>query len=91
MRKILGASSLNIVLLLSKSSLILLLIAIIVALPLSFKLNELYLTIYAYKIELSPMLFIAGILLVVGLVMITVGSQTIKAALTNPVKWLRYE
>ena len=90
-RKTLGAENLEIVLLLSKGFLRILGIAVLIAAPLSFILNNLWLRKFPNRVDfgLGTILFGSGILLVLGL--ITIGSQTIRAARRNPVRALKME
>ncbi len=90
-RKVLGASSEQLTFLLSKSFLVLMGIAAIVGIPAGYFLGELFLTQYAYKIEITPLLIFAGIFIVGGLGMLVIASQTWRAASVNPVESLRYE
>lgn len=90
-RKVLGASVSGIVALLSKEYLKLVLVAIVVAIPLSWWAMNKWLQDFAYKIPLSWWLFaLAGIL---GLVVafLTVSFHALKAANANPVKSLKTE
>lgn len=90
-RKVLGASVVTIIQLLSTSFLKLILISIALALPIAyFGMNE-WLSGYAYRIDLSVLLFIIPALLLLIVALITVAAQAIKAANANPVKSLRYE
>jgi len=90
-RKVLGASVVTIIQLLSTSFLKLILISIALALPIAyFGMNE-WLSGYAYRIDLSVLLFIIPALLLLIIALITVAAQAIKAANANPVKSLRYE
>jgi putative ABC transport system permease protein len=91
MRKVLGASVSDIVLLFSKNYIIRILIAASLTFPLTFLLMKKWLEGFAYRIELSWYFFAlsAGIVLLVALV--TLSLQTIKAATANPVESLRYE
>jgi putative ABC transport system permease protein len=90
-RKVMGASSTEITLLLSKSFIFLLSIAVIIGAPAGYFLGATFLTQYAYKIQISPILMICGIFTVGILGIITIGSQTWRAASSNPIKSLRYE
>jgi putative ABC transport system permease protein len=90
-RKVMGASVLEITVLLSKSFMILIATAAVVGLPISIFLSNFFLDIYAYKIEISFLLVSTGLLLITVLGLLTIGSQTINAARLNPVKSLRYE
>jgi putative ABC transport system permease protein len=46
---------------------------------------------FAQRISLTPLLFLPGLLLLLLVAGVTVGSQTVKAALADPVKSLRTE
>lgn len=90
-RKVLGSSVKNILLLLSKDLLKPVLLGTLIAFPVGYYAMNLWLQSFAYRINMGPGVFIlAGIiaLLIAG---ITVSVQTIKAALANPVKSLRTE
>ena len=90
-RKVLGASVASIVALLSKDFLKLVLIAIVIASPLAwYAMNE-WLKEFAYKIDIEWWMFAGAGLLAVGIALLTVSFQSIKAALMNPVKSLRSE
>ena len=88
-RKVLGATTSNIVMLLSKDFIRLVLASIVMALPLSYLFMQKWLAQFAYKIELSAWIFVsaAGISLVIA--WLTVGSQAFKAANVNPVESLK--
>lgn len=90
-RKVMGASVVNVMLLLSKSFMTLISIAVVIGVPVSFLLGELFLEGFAYKIQITPFLLIIGVAVIVGLGLVIVWSQTIKVAFQNPVKWLRHE
>jgi putative ABC transport system permease protein len=90
-RKVMGASVYQITLLLSRSFVMLIGFAVLVAVPLSFYAGDAFLSNYAYRITVSVWILLFGIAIVLVLGLVTICSQTIKAALTNPVKSLRYE
>ncbi|GAB3967804.1 ABC transporter permease [Spirosoma terrae] len=90
-RKVLGASVSNIVLLLSKDFLTLVVIAIVIASPIAWYAMNKWLQNFAYKITISWWIFAVAGLLALGIAFVTVSFQSIKAALTNPVKSLRSE
>lgn len=90
-RKVMGASVYQITFLLSKSFLVLIGIAVIVAVPASFYIGDAFLNNYAYRITISPWILLFGIAIVLSLGLITICSQTLRAAATNPVRSLRYE
>ena len=90
-RKVLGASVTNITTLISKDFLKLVLLAILIASPLAYYFMGKWLEDFAYKIEIQWWVFAlaGGFSLIITL--ITVGFQSIKSALANPVKSLRAE
>ena len=90
-RKVLGASVLSIVTLLSKDFLKLVLIAIFIATPIAWWAMNKWLADFAYKIDIAWWVFALAGLLAVGIALITVSFQSIRAALMNPVKSLRSE
>lgn len=90
-RKVMGATSGQITLLLSRSFLTLLSIAALIGTPAGYFMGEIFLTTYAYKIEITPWLILAGISVVAISGIFMVGSQTWRAASANPVNSLRYE
>ena len=90
-RKTLGAENSGIVLLLSKEFIRILVVAALIAAPLSYLLNNLWLRKFPNRVEfgLGTVLLGTMVLLVLGL--ITIGSQTFRAARRNPVNALRME
>lgn len=90
-RKVLGASVSSIVVLLSKDFLTLVLIAIIIASPIAWYAMNRWLQDFAYKIDIEWWMFGLAGLLAVGIALLTVSFQSVKAALMNPVKSLRSE
>jgi putative ABC transport system permease protein len=90
-RKVMGASVLNIVSLLSKDFLKLVVIAIAIASPLAWYAMHQWLEDFAYKTDLSWGVFVLAGSLAVGIALLTVSFQSVKAALMNPVKSLRSE
>lgn len=90
-RKVLGASVVSIVALLSKDFLKLVLIAIVLATPVGWWAVNRWLQDFAYKINIEWWVFALAGALAVGIALLTVSFQSIKAALMNPVKSLRSE
>ncbi len=90
-RKVLGASVSSIVALLSKDFLKLVLIAIVIASPIAWWAMNRWLQDFAYRINIEWWVFALAGLLSVGIALLTVSFQSIKAALMNPVKSLRRE
>lgn len=90
-RKIVGASVSSITLLLTKDFLKLVVIAFIIATPISWWVMSEWLQKYPYRIQLSIWLFIAAGGIVALIAMLTIAGKTIKAAISNPVNSLRAE
>jgi putative ABC transport system permease protein len=90
-RKVLGASVLNISALLSKDFLRLVIIAIIIATPIAWYFMHDWLQDFAYRIHISWLVFVATGIAALLIALITVSFQAIKAAIANPVKSLRTE
>ncbi|GAB4047275.1 ABC transporter permease [Spirosoma litoris] len=90
-RKVLGASVLSIVTLLSKDVLKLVLIAIIIAAPLAWYAMNQWLADFAYKIDIAWWMFALAGFVAVIIALLTVSFQSVKAALMNPVRSLRSE
>jgi predicted permease len=90
-RKVLGASVSQIVALLSKDFLGLILLAFLVAVPLSWMAMHKWLDNFAYRTEISWWIFVAAGAVMITIAFLTLGFQTTKAALANPVKNLRTE
>ncbi|MBL7742347.1 MAG: ABC transporter permease [Chitinophagaceae bacterium] len=90
-RKVLGATVQQLLLLISKEFLKLVLIAFVIALPLAWWFMNDWLQQYAFRIHISIWLFVAVGLLILLLTLIVVSLNTLKAAIANPVKSLRTE
>ncbi|GAB2790224.1 ABC transporter permease [Rhabdobacter roseus] len=90
-RKVLGASVTSVVALLSKDFLKLVLIAILIATPVAWYAMHFWLQDFAYKIDIAWWVFALAGTLAVGIALLTVSFQSVKAALMNPVESLRSE
>jgi putative ABC transport system permease protein len=90
-RKVLGASAVSLVAMLGKDFLLLIGVAIVIACPVGYYLMAQWLQDFAYRVSISGWVFVAAIALTVGLALLTIGYQAIKAALMNPVKSLKTE
>lgn len=90
-RKVLGASVFQIMALLSRDFLKLVLLANLLAWPLAWWGMRQWLQQYAFRIDLSPWLFVLPSLLVLLIALLTVSAQTWRAARANPVNSLRNE
>jgi putative ABC transport system permease protein len=90
-RKVLGASVESIVMMFSKEYLKLIAIGFVIAAPLGYLAMNAFLEQFAYKIELGPGVFLLGLAITLIIAMLTVGYRSLKAAIVNPVRSLRYE
>ena len=90
-RKVVGASVRNIVAMLSKDFLKLVLIALLVAFPLSWWAMNHWLNGFAYRVHIDVSIFLISGALVILITLFTISFQAIKAAMTNPVKSLKTE
>jgi putative ABC transport system permease protein len=90
-RKVMGASVQQVVMLLSKSFMMLIGIAVVIGIPVSLYFSDLFLSLYAYKMEISVWLVLGCITFIAPLAFLIIASQTWKTAAANPVKSLKYE
>ncbi|WP_247236749.1 permease prefix domain 2-containing transporter [Telluribacter sp. SYSU D00476] len=90
-RKVMGASVAGIVMLLSKDFLKLVMVGIIIASPLAWYFMNQWLQSFSYRVDIAWWIFGLAGLLVVGVALLTVSFQSIKAALMNPIQSLRSE
>lgn len=90
-RKALGASINQILLLLSKEFLILVGISLIVGFPIAFYLSEAWLDNYAYRITIGFLPFVITSLICLAMAFAAISLKTVSTAKDNPVKSLRYE
>jgi len=90
-RKVLGASVQQIVGLFSKEFVKLIVIAFMLAAPLSYYLMQQWLRSFAYTIDIDGFTFAASLAAILAIVLLTVSYQSIKAAVANPVDSLRDE
>lgn len=80
--------SINVVLLLLVFGMV---IAIVIASPVAYYFMQRWLSDFVHHIEIKGWMFAAAGLLAISIALLTVGFQSVKAALTNPVKSLRSE
>ncbi len=90
-RKVMGASINQIIILLSKDFLWLVVIAFVIAAPVSWYIMEQWLADFAYRAPIAWSVFVITGSIVLSLAFLTMSFQTIKAALGNPVNSLRSE
>ncbi|HOY15964.1 MAG TPA: ABC transporter permease [Haliscomenobacter sp.] len=90
-RKVLGASTLEIVFLLNKNFSILVLAAAFIATPLALYFLQQWLADFAYHVNIKWWVFVVAGLGVMAITLLTVSYQSVRAALVNPVKSLKTE
>lgn len=90
-RKTLGATSAEVLLLLWKDHLIVVLISALIATPIAWYIIHEWLLGFATRIELSILLFLIPVIILLLITLLAVSFQTIKAAVSNPVDSIRYE
>ena len=90
-RKVLGARVGQLIRLLSREFVIVLMIAVLIAVPLSHLLNHFYLQLYERTVPLRLVYYLFGVCLILLFGMGSVLTQTIRASQSNPVDSLRYE
>ena len=90
-RKVLGASVPQLVVLLSKEFTLLVVIAFVIAAPLSFFAMKDWLAAFAYHATIGLEIFVLAGVLALVIAWLTVSYQSIRAAMANPVDSLRYE
>jgi putative ABC transport system permease protein len=91
LRKSMGASVASVFLLITKEFMLLVAISTIISWPVVYVAAGNWLQNYYYRIDLNPIDFAAGFVIVVGIAVATISYKTLKSARTNPVDALRYE
>jgi putative ABC transport system permease protein len=90
-RKVLGASVAGITTLLARSFIRLILVAIVIASPLSWLFMNNFLLRFSYRTNLNAWVLVAAGAAAIGIALFTIAFQTVRAAIANPVKSLRTE
>ncbi|MEP7255489.1 MAG: ABC transporter permease [Ferruginibacter sp.] len=90
-RKVLGSSIQNIVVLLSKDLLKPVLLGTLIAVPIGYFVMNKWLQSFAYRINIQWWMFLIAAMAAILVALITVSFQAVKAAIANPVKSLRTE
>ncbi len=90
-RKVLGASVSEIVLLLSSDFIKLVLLAILIAVPIAWYFADSWLNYFAFRVDMPWWSFVIAGVIAITIALTTVSFQAIKAAIANPIKSLRTE
>ncbi len=90
-RKVLGASVINITMLISREFMFLVLVSIAIGFPVAWWLTNQWLSGYAYRTGFTWWIFVTVAVLAVVVALLTVGWQAVKAASANPVKSIKSE
>lgn len=90
-RKVIGASTSNVLLLLSKDFIKTVLLSMAIGIPITYFIIKAWLENFANRIEINAWLFLIPSLMILALVFISISAKTIKTALANPVLSLRDE
>ncbi|HMG91891.1 MAG TPA: ABC transporter permease [Chryseolinea sp.] len=90
-RKVFGASIGSLLMLLTRSYFILVLIAFMIIIPLSYFAAKEWLSNFAYHITISPWMYLKAYGLIMAITVLTVSFQSIRAALSNPAQVLKGE
>ncbi len=88
-RKVLGASPWQIAVLLSKGFLIMFALAALLSAPAAWFANHLWLNQFPFRVTMNPWLFGSAVAAMMAIILAVVGSQTLRAATSDPVKALR--
>ena len=90
-RKVLGASTVGILTLLSRRFILTVLAANLIAAPLGYFITRLFLGLFVYRIAFDPFVVVVSSLVTIFVSLLTVGYQVLKTARVNPSECLRYE
>jgi len=90
-RKVLGATTANIAVMLNRQYIRLVLLALIIASPIAWLVAHQWLLNFAYRVAVDVWVFVIAGVSAIGLALVTVSYQSIRAALANPIRSLRSE
>jgi putative ABC transport system permease protein len=90
-RKVIGASVKDILVLLGSQFVKLIVIAFIVSIPVTIFLMQQWLDGFVTRISIGPIVFVVAGVITIGIALLTISVQSIKAALANPVEAIRQE
>jgi putative ABC transport system permease protein len=89
LRKVLGSSVPQVILLLSKSFMILQAIAVIIAIPIAYMLNNIWLRFFVSRVSITPWILLTNVLILTGICFLIVFSQAWRVSTASPAKSLR--
>lgn len=90
-RKVLGAGVGDVLMLVGRNFLKLVIVALLIAIPISWLAATKWLQTFAYRIHLNWLMAAATVFSIAVIVLVTIGTQAVKAAIANPVKSLKTE
>ena len=90
-RKVLGSGVIQIIFLLSKGFLVLLAIAVVIAVPIAFLINSMWLQFFASRVSIGPLIILINVLAMVLISLMIVLSQAWRVSRANPINSLRSE
>lgn len=90
-RKVMGASTTELMVILSKNFALMILISFLLASPLTYLFLSGWLDNFAYRIDINPLIFLTGGVVAMVIALATISVHVIRAANANPVKSLQYE
>jgi putative ABC transport system permease protein len=90
-RKVLGSTNQQLIFLLSRGFLLLLVIAVVIAIPAAWAINNLWLELIAYRTSISVGVIGSAVAILFIMGALTIGSQTLRAAFANPTQSLKNE
>ncbi len=90
-RKVLGASTSSLLVLLSKEFLVMIILTLTLSVPLTLYIAEKWLQSFAYKVDIGPGIFLATGLVSLAIAMVTISSQVFKTVLSQPAETLKSE
>ncbi len=90
-RKVIGASLLDIIYMVSKDFMILVSISMLIAFPIAYFFMDKWLEEFSYRIDISVLTFLLSIVITVAITLITIGYHSMTAAMSNPASSLKEE
>jgi len=91
LRKVLGSSVSQVILLLSRSFMIMQAIAVVISVPIAYFLNNIWLQFFASRVRITPFILLANVLVLTSICALIVFSQAWRVSTASPAKSLRME